>query len=130
MFCSAADVKRLTGYTVTPEIVIQAQTILEVYVGRTEDEIEGAHDLSLMGRAAAFQAAYMSDSTDMIYEQIAAAQIGQNDSVTTFRAGDDSSPWVAPLARMACKNLSWKKSRSIHTGRIFQKIRNVRWTAE
>lgn len=130
MFCTTNDVKRLTGYTVTAEIVIQAQTILEVFVGRTEDEISSAHDLALMGRATAFQAAYMSDNTDMIYEQIAAAQIGQNDSVTTFRAGDDSSPWVAPLARMACKNLTWKRSRSVHTGRIFQRIRNVRWTAE
>jgi hypothetical protein len=42
----------------------------------------------------------------------------QNDSSTTFKSGDEYSPWIAPLALIACSQLSFFSSRSIKTGKI------------
>lgn len=124
MYATADDVYAITGYTVDPSMIKMAQTIIEIYTGRVEADIVGGRDRSLLGRATAFQAAYMNDSTDMIFEQVAGATVGQNDSLVQFRAGDNHSPFVSPLAALACKHLSWKKSRSIHTGRIFDRGRS------
>lgn len=130
MYCTVADVKRLTGYDVTADVISKAQAIVEIYTGKIEVDVNGMRDKALLGRATAFQSAYMRDNGDMIYEQVAASSIGQNDSLTTFKGGDFTAPWIAPLTVLACRSLSWNKSRSVHTGRIFQRRRNLRWTAE
>ena len=121
MFCTTRDVERLTGYAVTQDVLNRAQAILEVYVGRIEQDVTNMRDHSLLGRALAYQAAYMRDNAEQIFEQVMVQQSGQNDSLTTYKANDMTAPWIAPLAVMACKKLSWTKSRSVHTGRVFQK---------
>lgn len=109
--------KRVTGYDVSPELLYKAQAIVEVYCGRVESDITNRRDRSLLSRAVAYQAAYMRDNSDRIFEQASLAQAGQSDSIVTYKAGDDSAPWVAPLAVISCKKLSWFKSRSVKTGR-------------
>lgn len=129
MFCTVDDVKRITGYVVTNTGLAMAQTIVEVYIGRVEQEVDGMRDKSLLGRAVAYQAAYMRDNAEMIFEQVAASQVGQNDSLTTFKAGDFTAPWVAPMAVMACRGLSWKQSRSVTTGPVSRNRRFRRWVS-
>ena len=127
MYCTIEDVKWATGRDVTAETVQQAQFVMEIYTGRPESMVDGVSDLALLQRATIAQAVYMSDHGDMIWEQISASQIGQGQSLTTFKAGDTTSPWIAPLAVMACSRLSWNRARNVHTGRIFQRRGILAW---
>lgn len=121
MYATINDVKRVTGYEVSQETLNRAQTIIEVHTGRIESEVVSPKDKAMLGRATCFQAAYMRDNSEQIYEQVMVSTAGQNDSLVTYKAGDTTAPWIAPLAVMACKRLSWLGSRSIKTGRVFQR---------
>lgn len=116
MFTTVEMTKRLTGYDVTLDTIYKAQAIVETFCGRVENDIVNMRDKALLARATAYQAAYMRDNADMIFEQASLAQAGQSDSLVTYKGGDDHSPWVAPLAALSCKKLSWFKSRSVRTG--------------
>lgn len=124
MYATINDVKRATGYEVTQDVLNRAQTIIEVWTGRVEQEITSPSDKAMLGRAVAFQAAYMRDNSEQIYEQVMVYQSGQNDSLVTYKPGDSSAPWIAPLAFMACKKLSWLRSRSVRTGKVYQNGRS------
>lgn len=119
MFATINDVERITGYEVTEDLVVQAQMIIESYVGRTEVEVTNASDQLLLARATAYQAAYMKADPMRIYEQMAVKQLGQFGQLVTFRDTDTAAPFVAPLAVMACHRLSWKRMRSVKTGTIY-----------
>lgn len=119
MFTTIDQVEELTGYAVTQETIIQSQAIIESYVGRVEAEVNNAQDLMILGRATAYQAAYMRDDTDKVFEQMSIASILQYGQQLTFKSGDIVSPWVAPLAVIACKRLSWARSRSVKTGSLY-----------
>jgi hypothetical protein len=127
MFCTTRDVKKFTNYDVTAEQLGRAQGILEVYIGRLEIEITDMRDKALLGRALAYQAAYMVNDTEKIFEQVALAQVGVGDSISQFKAGDFTSPWIAPLTVLTCDKLSWFRSRSVHTGKVFQKKARIPW---
>lgn len=116
MFVTTSEVLELTGYTVSAADIKRAQYIIESYVGREESAVEDPNDKALLGRATGYQAAYMNKNGDMVFEQIGAKYLGQNNSVVTF---EDDSPFVAPLAKIACRKLSWRGSRSVKTGNIF-----------
>lgn len=120
MFTTPEFVLDITGYTVTSEDVTKAQAILEAYIGKIEQDITDPRDLSILAKATAYQVSYMKNNFNRTFEQAALSQIVQNSNVVTFKAGDDTSPWIAGLTKLACKHLSWRKSRSISTGRIFQ----------
>lgn len=115
MFTTIEAVKEITGKDVTAEDVIMSQHLIESYVGRVEEDITGATDKELLGKAVAYQCAYMKDDPAKTFEQISATQIMQFGQMVTF-TGDGVSPFVAPLAVIACKRLSWKGIRSIKTG--------------
>ena len=118
MYVTTEGVKRLTGYTVSAADVIKAQAILDVFVGRTEDEVADSRDKGILQRATAFQAAYMQSNPEIAYEQIGLRQMGQNESIAifdTFR----NAPFLAPLANAALGSLSFRRSRSVKTGSTF-----------
>jgi hypothetical protein len=119
MFTTVDDVWTITGYEVDENILAQAQAIVESFVGRLEVEVTNAVDLMILGRATAYQAAYISNNPGRIFEQAAVSQIGQFGQLVTFRSDDEASPFVAPLAKLACKKLSWKRMRSVKTGSIY-----------
>lgn len=128
MFTTVIETKELTTYDVDEDLLYQAQAIVESYVGRVEVEVTSATDLMLLGRATAYQAAYMKNDPAKIYEQISASQISQFGASITFKPGDESSPWVAPLAKIACQRLSWKRMRSVRTGSIYgPRLPEPRW---
>lgn len=117
MFCTITDVKNYTGYDVTAAIISQAQALIETYVGRSEVDVDSPRDEELLGKATAYQAAYMRDNFDRTFQQVAVSQVIQNNNVITYKAGDETSPWLAPLAKLACKGLSWRKSRAVQIGK-------------
>ena len=121
MFTTINDVKTITGKIVNAALVERAQYAVETYIGKFEDEVTVTRDIEILKRAIAYQSAYMSNNEDVVFEQIAVQTTTQNDSSTTFKAGDVASPFIAPMAVMLCKNLSFVKSRSIATGKIFQR---------
>jgi hypothetical protein len=118
MLATTTDVLELTNRNLSQSLINRAQAIVEMYVGKFEDEITNEKDLELIKRAVSYQAAYMDENEDIVFEQIAASTISQNDASTTFKAGDQVSPWIAPLTVMSCKKLSFNSSRSIATGKI------------
>lgn len=126
MFTTPERVQELTGYEVTGEVIAQAQGIIETYIGKLEADITDPTDLGLLENAVSYQAAYMRDNWARTFEQVSVSQMVQNSNMITFRSNDKAAPWIAPLANLACKNLSWMKSRRIRTGRIFPR-RRLRW---
>lgn len=118
MFVTVYEVMELTGKPVDERQISMAQAIIESYVGRVEAEVTNANDLMLLGRATAYQAAYMRENLDLVFEQVDVKQQQGFGGMVTFR-DNPASPWVAPLAIIACQRLSWKRMRSVKTGSIY-----------
>lgn len=118
MFATTQDVLNLTDAEVTEKDVQMAQVIIESYVGRTEVEVEDTSDSMILARATAYQAAYINANWDTVFTQIRTTQISQVGQIISF-SPSGNAPFIAPLAEIACKNLSWKRMRSIKTGGIF-----------
>lgn len=118
MFTTIEQVKELTAYDVTQEQIIMAQALIETYVGRLEVQVLDPDDFALLTRATAYQAAYMVDNSETIFQQISVASIGQFGQMVTFKS-DSPSPYISELAVYACRRLSWKRMRSVFTGSIF-----------
>lgn len=117
MFATINDVKTITGKNAASDLIARAQYVLESYIGKFESEVVNSTDIEIMKRATAYQSAYMLNNEDIVYEQMAASTIGQNDAYTTFKQGDQASPFIAPLAVMICQKLSFVRSRSVTTGK-------------
>jgi hypothetical protein len=130
MYVTSQEVMDVTPYTnVTNTEVLQAQFVIEIYTGRLEGEVDGARDKGLLARATIAQCVYMRENPEVTFEQIAATSISRGDGQTSF-AQDGVSPFLAPLAVMACKHLSWKQSRSVHVGRMWQKLTRLDWSRD
>ena len=127
MFTTTTEVKTITGKIVDAALVARAQYVIEAYIGKFEAEITNDKDEEILKRAVAYQSAYMLNNEDIVYEQMAVSTTGQSDSYTTFKQGDDVSPFIAPLAVMICTRLSFVRSRSVHTGKSSQSAADVNW---
>lgn len=119
MFTTINDVKLYTGYDVNNALVARAQAIIEIFIGRDEIDIQDVADLVILNKMTAYQTAYMLENEDIVFKQVALTSQGQTDSNITY---DKSmlAPYIAPLAVLAANGLSFNKSRSYKTGRIFQ----------
>lgn len=126
MFTTVNNVKQYTNLDVPVDLISRAQSIIEIYIGKSEIDIEDTNDLILLDKMTAYQAAYMLDNEDVIYKQIASTSEGSGESSQTFDT-KMSAPWMAPLAVLAAKGLSFNKGRSIKTGRIFQIKKESGW---
>jgi hypothetical protein len=115
-----------TNKEVSLNVIKRAQGIIEIYVGKDEIDIENPSDLLLLDKMTAYQAAYMVDNEEMVYSQVASNSVGSGDNAQNFNTAM-SAPWIAPLAVMAARGLSFKKPRSIRTGKIFQLPRRIDW---
>lgn len=120
MFTTIERVKELTDVDVSQETIIMAQNIIEAFVGRDEIEVTNANDRALLEKATAYQCAYMNGDAAKVFEQVAAVQVMQFGNMVTFTQ-DGNSPWIAPLAVIACKRLSWRGMRSVKTGSIYSR---------
>jgi len=130
MFITKEHVQNLTGYEVDSTLLAQAQSIIESYVGKVEADVDDAGDLALLGKATAYQAAYMKNNSQLVFEQTAVVQVNNFGSGATF-VQDGASPHIAALAVITCRNLTWRRSRSIHTGSMYGREPYVdRWATE
>jgi hypothetical protein len=127
MFVTTTQVKTITGKVVNAGLVERAQYAIEAYVGKFEADVEDTRDLEILKRATAYQAAYMLNNEDIVFEQMAVSTTMQNDASTTFKAGDKVSPFIAPMAVMMCDKLSFIRSRSIYTGKVSQTTASSDW---
>lgn len=127
MFATPEVVRNVTDKVVDASLVKRAQYVIETYIGKFESEISNTKDLSILERATAYQAAYMLNNEDMVYEQMSASTVGQNEAYTTFKQNDNASPWVAPLAVMICNKLSFMRSRNVYTGKNVNEETFVDW---
>lgn len=122
MFANVDETKTITGKNVDEGLVQRAQFVIEAYVGKMEEDVTDLKDLEILKRATAYQAAYMVNNEDMVFEQMMVSTSGINDSYTTFKQDDEYSPFISPMARMVCKKLSFLRGRSVKTGKTIQRI--------
>lgn len=117
MFITREQVADITGVTVDQATLATAQAMIEAYVGRTEMDIVDASDKATLGRATMFQAVYINGQALDVLEQVAVKSMTVGSTNTTF---DTSmmAPYLSPWAKMACQRVSWRGSRSVHTGPI------------
>jgi hypothetical protein len=127
MFSTTNSVKEYTNQDVSLDLIKRAQAVVEIYIGRDEIDILDPADLLLLDKITAYQSAYMLDNEDIVYKQIAViSQGGQSTGSVVFDARMDA-PWMAPLAVLASKGLTWKRSKSFRTGKIFQLPARIDW---
>jgi hypothetical protein len=127
MFTTATEVKTITGKIVDAALVARAQYVIEAYIGKFESEIIDTNDEEILKRAVAYQSAYMLNNEDIVYEQMSVSTTGQNEAYTTFKPGDTTSPFIAPLAVIICNKLSFMKTRSIYTAPLNKTNSIINW---
>ena len=104
----------------------RAQSIIEIFVGRDEIDIDNPSDLLLLDKMVSYQAAYMVENEDIVFQQIASNSITSGGSTQNFDR-TSNAPYIAPLAHLAIKGLSWKRGKSFKTGKIFQFPKITKW---
>jgi hypothetical protein len=126
MLSTVNSVREYTGYESTLELIKRAQAIIEIFIGKDEIEIENPADLLLLDKMVAYQTAYMIENEDIVFKQAALTSQGQTDALVNFDTRM-LSPFIAPLAVMASSGLSFNRSRSYKTGKIFQFQKITKW---
>jgi hypothetical protein len=126
MLSTVNSVKEYTGIEASLEVIKRAQAIIEIYIGKDEIDIENPSDLILLDKMTAYQTAYMIDNESMVFKQVAVTNSTGGDSNVSFDT-KLAAPFIAPLAAMAAKGLSFNKSRSYRTGRMFQRFNTPNW---
>jgi hypothetical protein len=126
MFVTVEGVNELTGKNVTLDLIRRAQGLIEAYTGLPEVLVENTKDIQILRKMTAYQCAYMMDNESIVWDQVGTSAAGSGESVMTFRT-DLDAPYMAPLAVIAGRKLSTKKTRSVHTGRVFQYAPVDKW---
>jgi len=126
MFSTVNSVQEYTGYEVTLDLIKRAQGIVEIFIGKDEIDVENPSDLLLLDKMTAYQAAYMLENEDLVFKQIASPSLNLGGSIQSFDT-KMMAPYMAPLAVIAANGLSFNKSRSYKTGRIFQWNQIPKW---
>jgi hypothetical protein len=68
----------------------------------------------------------MIDNEEVVFKQIALDSAGSGDTLQNYDI-TMSSPFIAPLTVLASKGLTWKRSKSFRTGKIFQLPARIDW---
>lgn len=126
MFSTVNSVKEYTGYDVALDLIKRAQAIVEIYIGRDEIDIVDPADLLLLDKITSYQTAYMLENEEIVFKQIALTGAGSGDTVQDYDS-KMSSPFISPLVVLASKGLTWKRSKSFRTGKIFQLPARIDW---
>lgn len=111
-----AETLALTGVTVPPPVLAQAQGVVELFAGISEDSTADltAANRRMLRAACAYQAAWMVGQVD-VTTRTDVAQLTQDGTQIT-PAGPDALI-LAPLARRALDRLSWLRKRTLRTVR-------------
>lgn len=111
-WASAQDVIDTTGVSATEQQLTQAQAAVEVACGRIylDSGRVRARDLYWLGRAVAYQAAWIAGQYGL-ETRLDATQI-QHDGITTTLKDDGLT--LAPMTSKALRRVSWMRSRTVH----------------
>jgi len=104
----------------------RAQSIIEIFIGKDEIDIDNPSDLIVLDKMVSYQAAYMVENEDVVFQQIAANSSTTGTSLQVFN-NEMNAPYIAPLSVIASRGLSFKKTRSFRTGKIFQFPKITKW---
>jgi len=104
----------------------RAQSIIEIFIGKDEIDIDNPSDLIVLDKMVSYQAAYMVENEDIVFQQIATNTISSGGNIQNFDRSVHA-PYIAPLANLAARGLSFKKARSFRTGKIFQFPKITKW---
>lgn len=127
MLSTINSVKEYTGFDVTLDLIKRAQGVVEIFVGKDEIDVTNPNDLLILDKMTAYQSAYMLENEDIVFKQIASLSTGSGDSIQNYDP-KMYAPFMAPLAVLASTGLTFKKGRSIRTGKIFQLPAKLDWT--
>jgi len=119
MFITEREIEAQTGFALSRHSVNLAQMMVESFIGKVEEDIENASDRALLAQAVTFQAIYMEDQPKDVLVQAAVLLSSQGGNQTQFD-GKMFAPFLSPFAVKACQQLSWKKTRSVKTGKVMQ----------
>lgn len=114
-WATVSDVQEITGSTVTPAQLRQAQYVIDMKVGRSYEIRDmlvannRRRDLHYLKLATAYQAAWMLSQPDM-FGRMNVTNVNADSSSATF--GVDAMS-LGPLARGALKRVSWQGTRSL-----------------
>jgi len=126
MFSTVNSVKEYTGYDVDLNLIKRAQGIVEIFIGRDEIDVETPSDLLVLDKMTSYQSVYMLENEEIVFKQVAANSVGNGDSLQNYNTSM-YAPFMAPLAVLASKGLSFNLSRSVRTGKIFQSSPFTAW---
>lgn len=104
----------ITGVTVTAAKVTQAQAMIELFAGVTEQYKLTARDTRHLRMAVAYHAAWLTGQID-VASRTDVTQVTQDEMSFTYQNADGAV--LAPLAQRALKRLSWKTNRSVRLRR-------------
>lgn len=118
LLANVEDVQNLTGISVKTDAIKQASAVIEMFVGRPLDTDRlGTADQGFLKSAVIYQAAWM-DSHPEVFSTMNVASINQPDLGVRFR-DDPDAHLIAPLARVALRRVSWRRSRSVSARSVF-----------
>lgn len=109
-------VAALTGKTVTAEDIATASGILEAVTGTdltTEPLSYTTRDVRALRRAVSWQARYLADHPDLLSREGNLTGASTNGVSLSWGEGGSAASLVAPLARMALRGLSWRRSKTL-----------------
>lgn len=108
---TAALTKTLTGRSVTSDELEQAQAIVEIITGVTEDASDqsliSGRNLRLVTRAVCYQAAWMQAHPDL-FTQADVASWSQDGA--SAQPANELAALLAPLARICLRRTSWAQA--------------------
>lgn len=117
VWATAADVTAHTGTSLSafpdPDACLAlANSTITIYCGRTEaaSAAMSARDLLFLQMATAFQAAWLTQQDDYLTRVNFESSTIDGESV---RFSGEQQQNLAPMARRALRNLSWKGSRTL-----------------
>lgn len=119
-WATTTQVSDITGTTVTTAQLNAASSVIDIYANRTEAASGGIHtrDLNTLKQACAWQAVWQAQQTDYGTKSSFISMTQDGFSVTYGSDKSESEIMLAPLARRALRNLSWKGSKSTKPRRI------------
>ena len=107
-----AEASNITGDVIEQTHLDQAQALLEIFVGVTEDALPNLkpRDIRLLKKMEAYQAAWMIKQVDLTGRSD--VTLVDQDGLS-YSKGDDDMHVMAPLAKRAYKRLSWNRTRTL-----------------
>lgn len=129
MFTTVEQVKDLTGFDVTEDLVFKAQAIVEAFSGRYEVDVKIAKDREVLGKSTAYQAAYMLENYDTIFHQVALTSLAAPDQTMVLDV-TLGAPYLAPLAVITLRGLSDRGTRTVRLGSTFGTPARSEWVRD